>query len=157
MGNRHVTPQQRDEVIAGLRAMAQFLEDNPDIPSPQSVHVQHSFLEPLDTTTWERTPVSDAEKVAYVRAVGDRLGVETEVYEGSVHFQYAVAARTSYTVHAALRNTAQSGDAAPTALAACSDEWQPPHDAGSHPENCRTCSEGSRGTGERSDDGPVSE
>jgi len=34
----------------------------------------------------------------------------------------------------------------PTAPAACNDEWQPPHTAGSHPEDCRTCSEGSRGT-----------
>lgn len=25
---------------------------------------------------------------------------------------------------------------------ACADEWQPPHKAGSHPEDCRTCGEG---------------
>lgn len=33
-----------------------------------------------------------------------------------------------------------------SASTACSDEWQPQHDAGSRPEDCRTCSEGRPGT-----------
>ncbi len=32
-------------------------------------------------------------------------------------------------------------DQRPTAPAVCSDEWQPPHEAGSHPGDCATCSE----------------
>jgi hypothetical protein len=99
----HETPEQRAEVIAGLRAFAQFLEDNPDVPCPQNIRNQHSFLEPLDTTTWERVPAPDAEKIAFVQSVADQLGGQVRVRDDSVSLEYAVAARTTYTVHAALR------------------------------------------------------
>jgi hypothetical protein len=98
-----VTPEQRAEIIAGLRAMAQFLEDRPEVPCPQNVREQHSFLEPLDTSTWERVPVPDAEKIRFVQSVAAMLGVEAQITDRSVSMEYAVAARTTYTVHANLR------------------------------------------------------
>jgi hypothetical protein len=108
-----VTTEQRAEVIAGLRAMAQFLQDRPEVPCPQYVRQQHSFLEPLDTSTWERVPVPDAEKIRFVQSVAAMLGVEAEVTEAYAMVEYAVGARTTYAVHANLRGdgTAEAVDA----------------------------------------------
>ncbi|HEX5543650.1 MAG TPA: hypothetical protein VFX60_19205 [Micromonospora sp.] len=99
-----VTPQHRAEVIAGLRAMAQFLEDRPEIPCPQSVRMQHSYVDTYDKVTGKLTHSTDAEKIAFVQAAASQLGIEPRIYDdgtGAV-LEYAVAARTTYTVHAKL-------------------------------------------------------
>ena len=45
-----------------------------------------------------------------------------------------------------VRDMYQEMRTADSAPAVCADEWQPPHRAGSHPEDCRTCSESKPGT-----------
>lgn len=98
-----MTAKDRADVIAGLKAMAQFLEDNPEMPCPQYIREQHTFMEPLNLRTFERVPVPDSEKIAFVRTVAARLGVDAEVDDESATCDYAVTARTTYTVHAKLR------------------------------------------------------
>jgi len=97
------TAENRAAVIAGFRAFAQFLEDRPDVPCPQYIRQQHSYLEPLNLSTYQRMPVPDAEKIAFVRDVARKLGVDAQISDTSVYLEYQIAPRTTYTVHAALR------------------------------------------------------
>jgi hypothetical protein len=92
----------RAEIVAGLRALAQFLEDRPELPCPQHADVQHSFMGPLNLRTYEPVQVPDAEVIAFVRGVAAALGVEAKVGEESAIVRYAVAPRTTYTVYAKL-------------------------------------------------------
>lgn len=91
------TPHESDRstVIAGLRAMADFIEARPEIPvgSYTSVGLQYSVL----TGT-------DEEKIAEVRRIAGLLGVEAEIYDDGIGviIRYRVADRTTFTVHANL-------------------------------------------------------
>lgn len=91
----------RTTVIAGLRAMADFLETRPEIPLGDYafVNVQHSVLDGTDD-----------EKIAEVRRIAGLLGVQARIYEDGtgVGCSYAVAELTTFTVHAIL--TPAGGD-----------------------------------------------
>jgi hypothetical protein len=90
------TPAQRAQSITGLRALATFLEDHPDIPAPQYIRGQHSVFGSDPATP-------DAEKIAAVRAVAAQLGVEARLDSSLVRVEYAVAPNTTYVVAANLR------------------------------------------------------
>lgn len=59
------TVDTRAELIAGLRELANFLEQHPDAPIP-----------PQPTMSWAYLGDNDAAGVAYVRGVAAALGVE---------------------------------------------------------------------------------
>jgi hypothetical protein len=56
---------ERNRLIDGLRAVAQFLHDHPDVPAPRWADV---FVFPLDG--------SDGEKHAEIDVIASRVGVE---------------------------------------------------------------------------------
>jgi hypothetical protein len=89
------TPSHRTTAIAGLRALADFLETRPEVPlgSYVSVNVQHSVLDG-----------TDAEKIAEVRRIAEVLGVDAQIWEDGTGIvaPYQVAGRTTFTVHAHL-------------------------------------------------------
>jgi hypothetical protein len=90
----------RTTVIAGLRAMADFLETRPEIPLGDYafVNVQHSVLHGTDD-----------EKIAEVRRIASLLGVEARIYEdgSGIVCTYPVAELTTFTVHAILTPAAE--------------------------------------------------
>jgi hypothetical protein len=94
----------RADIIAGLRAAADFLEAHPDIPEPYTVDLQHSVTIDYDPQTRQMTDPTDAEKIAEVRRIGDLLGVETTIHEdgSGVVSRYKIASQTTYLVHANL-------------------------------------------------------
>lgn len=110
------TAEHRTEMIAGLRALAQLLEDRPDIPCPHSGRVQHSVLDPYDTAL-RCLAIPDAERIAYVKGVADRLGVTATITDTSVGFDYSTGGRTFYVVHANLNGDRTAGDPD------CLDPW----------------------------------
>jgi hypothetical protein len=78
------TPSHRTTAIAGLRALADFLETRPEVPLGSYV--------------------SDAEKIAEVRRIAEVLGVDAQIWEDGTGIvaPYQVAGRTTFTVHAHL-------------------------------------------------------
>jgi hypothetical protein len=61
--------QRRADVVAGIRALADFLESNPDLPVPNSIHAQHSIYGDLDDAGRD-----------LIRSVGEKL----ELTEGEL-------------------------------------------------------------------------
>jgi hypothetical protein len=59
------TPRQREQFAAGLRALADYIESNPDVPCPWSAD---ALVFPLGG--------NDAEKQAEIDAIGERIGAE---------------------------------------------------------------------------------
>lgn len=94
-------PENRAVIIAGLRAMADFLEARTDVPlgAYDSFELQHSILHG-----------SNDEKIAEVRRIGGLLGVETKIYDDrtGVVSRYQVADRTTFVVHALLDSGEQA-------------------------------------------------
>jgi hypothetical protein len=71
---------ERNRLIDGLRAVAQFLHDNPDVPAPRWTDV---LVFPLDG--------SDEEKRAEIDVIASRVGVEPrEIVSG----HYSLVFRT---------------------------------------------------------------
>ncbi len=66
MNHQQPTPdeQRHAEVIAGIRQLAQFLEDNPNLPTPTSIYAQHTIPGGLDDTGR-----------ALIRQVAEHLGL----------------------------------------------------------------------------------
>lgn len=102
--------QRRAQSIAGLRAMADFLEARPDIPGPYMVRVQHSVTDEYDPPTFQIVRKTDAEKIAEVRRIAALLGVQARIYDDGtgISFEYDIAGLATYVVHAAL--TPAGGD-----------------------------------------------
>lgn len=88
-------PDHRGAIVAGLRAMADFLETRPDVPLSDYayVNVQHSVLHGTDD-----------EKIAEVRRIAELLGVEARIYDDgtAIVCRHPVAELTTFTVHALL-------------------------------------------------------
>jgi hypothetical protein len=65
----------RNGLISGLRALADFLERNPEVPAPPSAGV---LVFPPDG--------SDAEKRREIDAIASRIGSETRIYSSCRHY-----------------------------------------------------------------------
>jgi len=61
--------EKRTRVVAALRALATFIEDNPQLPVPNSVSAQYSYLDNADRST----------RLALVAAAAEHMGVEQVV------------------------------------------------------------------------------
>lgn len=59
-------PERRARLVAGLRALAEYIESRPDVPAPWSADV---MVFP--------TPGSNAEMCAEIDAIGSRIGTES--------------------------------------------------------------------------------
>lgn len=106
------TPAKSDHratIIAGLRAMADFLEARPEIPEPYLVREQHSITDEYDLQTHEVIHKTDEEKVAETRRIAALLGVEPTIYDDGtgIILEYRVAELATYIVHAQLTPTGE--------------------------------------------------
>lgn len=84
----------RAQAIEAVRALAQWLEDHPEAPAPNSVRAQHSLF-----------PAA-AGHADVVRGVASRLGVEPEVDEDSAWLRIEISPYpidVSYYVHGRTR------------------------------------------------------
>lgn len=100
------TPGHRAAMIAGIRALAQFVEDHPELPCPNRVTAQHSFMEPLNLDTFEYEPVPDAPKLELIRRVADQLGVQADIHAESASVRHDITEYVTYVVHAKLHGGA---------------------------------------------------
>ena len=71
----YANPDQRQELITGLRALASFLEDNPEVPAP-------SFTDVLVFPPFS----SDAEKRQEIDVIASRIGSGTETSRERHHY-----------------------------------------------------------------------
>jgi hypothetical protein len=71
----YANPIQRQELITGLRALADFLESNPDVPAPQYTDV---LVFPPHA--------SDAENRNEIDAIASRIGSGTETSPARRHY-----------------------------------------------------------------------
>ena len=69
-------PTQRQELITGLRALADFLESNPDVPAP--AHTDVLVFPPS---------ASDAEKRREIDVIASRIGSGTVTFSSYRHYQ----------------------------------------------------------------------
>jgi hypothetical protein len=67
----YADPVQRQELVAGLRALADFLESSPDVPAPQYTDV---LVFPPG--------ILDAEKRQAIDTIAARIGSGTSSYSG---------------------------------------------------------------------------
>jgi hypothetical protein len=65
------SPEQRAGLVAGLRALAEFIESRPDVPAPWSTDV---IVVPSNG--------SDAERRAEIDAIASRIGAEGHYTHG---------------------------------------------------------------------------
>jgi hypothetical protein len=84
--------ERRAAIVAGIRALADFVEARTDLPAPGSVHAQYSL------------PGVDPAHADFIRGVAARLGVEP-AEDGSNVWYYLAEYPTSvrYVVHGLLR------------------------------------------------------
>jgi hypothetical protein len=71
----YANPIQRQELITGLRALASFLESNPEVPAP-------SFADVLVFPPF----ASDAEKRQEIDVIASRIGAGTETSSACRHY-----------------------------------------------------------------------
>lgn len=105
--------QRRAAVIAGIRALADLLENNPDLPTPDSVHAQHSLRGGLDDAgrdvirrvgeKFNLPNLDDGYAESYVRFDND---------SAAAHYLVAAAGgpgyyRVVYAVHGAIRKAGE--------------------------------------------------
>jgi hypothetical protein len=67
-------PEQRDRFVAGLRALAEFIESSPGVPAPWSAN---AVVIPLAG--------DDAEKRAEVDAIADLIGAQAHFTHGGTY------------------------------------------------------------------------
>jgi hypothetical protein len=101
------TAEHRAALVAGLRALARFLEDRPDIPCPFSVRAQHSVIAPYDDG-YRQVPMSADAKAAYVRQIAARFPELPDINDTAATFEHPFGGEVAYVVHANLR-TATGG------------------------------------------------
>lgn len=86
---------QRAQLIAAIREMADWLEANPDLPAPHSVHAQHSI--------YTRT-LPESERLSIVESAADAMSVPAEYTDrtatASRAFDAGPSGYVTYTVHA---------------------------------------------------------
>lgn len=109
------TPAQEDEhraaVVAGIRALADLIESNPNLPVPDSVNAQHS---PLGHTAEVR--------IAITRDAAAQLGVEATITDETSDATLTIAKggykaglpwfTVDYTVHGSVKHDRKPGGAA---------------------------------------------
>lgn len=74
------SPERRAEVVAGIRALADLIETNLDLPVPQSISAQHSIIGDLTS-----------EGIALIRSAAGTLGVEPKIEPGRATAQRTIA------------------------------------------------------------------
>ena len=72
----YASPSQRQALISGLRALADFLESNPDVPVPEYTGV---LVFP--------PPAPDAEKRRQIDVIASRIGSVAETFSTYRHYQ----------------------------------------------------------------------
>ena len=72
----YASPPQRQALITGLRALADFLESNPDVPVPEYADV---LVFP--------PPASDAEKRREIDMIASRIGSVAETFSSYRHYR----------------------------------------------------------------------
>ena len=72
----YANPTERQALICGLRALADFLETNPDVPAPTFTDV---LVFPPSAC--------DAEKQREIDAIASRIGSATVTYSSYCHYQ----------------------------------------------------------------------
>ena len=72
----YASPPQRQALISGLRALADFLENNPDVPAPEYTDV---LVFP--------PPAPDTEKRRQIDVIASRIGSGTETTPSHRHYQ----------------------------------------------------------------------
>ena len=72
----YASPPQRRAFISGLRALADFLEGNPDVPAPEYTDV---LVFPPSA--------SDAEKRRQIDVIASRIGSVAETFSTYRHYQ----------------------------------------------------------------------
>jgi hypothetical protein len=104
------SPRRRAEVVAGIRALADLIETNLDLPVPNSVRAQHSI----------RGDLTD-EGRDLIRAAAQTLGVDPRMDETSATAELEVAHAfswedgsfwVSYIVHGSRRALPEGGEQA---------------------------------------------
>lgn len=94
------SPEHRAAVVAGIRALAQLVEDHPALPVPRTIYAQHTI-----------TDGPDYDRVAQVRATAALLGAKACVSAGQASARHPlVDALTagfdvSYVIYAKLTTT----------------------------------------------------
>jgi hypothetical protein len=71
----YASPDERDRLIDGLRTLAEFLQDHPDVPAPRWADV---LVFPPDGT--------DEEERAEIDAIASRIGTATSESPGGHYF-----------------------------------------------------------------------
>jgi hypothetical protein len=72
----YASPPQRQALISGLRALAGFLESNPDVPAPEYTDV---LVFP--------PPASDAGKRREIDVIASRIGSSAGTFSSYRHYQ----------------------------------------------------------------------
>jgi hypothetical protein len=72
----YASPPQRQALITGLRALADFLESNPDVPAPEYTDV---LVFP--------PPAPDTEKRREIDVIASRIGSVGETFSTHRHYQ----------------------------------------------------------------------
>ena len=72
----YASPSQRRALISGLRALADFLESNPDVPAPEYTDV---LVFPPSA--------SDAEKRRQIDVIASRIGSVAETFSSYRHYR----------------------------------------------------------------------
>jgi hypothetical protein len=70
--NLYADSERRTQVIAGLRGMAAFLEENPDVPAPRAITFN----------VFPPTGMDDAEARAEIDVIASRINAVTRESEG---------------------------------------------------------------------------
>ena len=100
----------RAEIVAGLRALADFIEARTDLPVPNHIRAQHSVIDTYVAGRWLSAPDSDEGVLRVVREAAAALpDVELRTHhdgdgnETGISFGYAVAPHAEYVVHGPFR------------------------------------------------------
>lgn len=88
---------ERAAMVAGLRALAQLLEERPEVPCPRTIDAQHTVL-PRFTATGEKVPLPDDAKIAAVREIATALGIWPLIDDTRAGFRYPLGGNVYYVV-----------------------------------------------------------
>lgn len=91
----------RAELVAGLRALADFLEQRPEVPCPQAAEVMHVVLA-KHTAEGESLPLPDDVQIAAVREIAALLDVPPHIEGTRAFLEYSFGGDVTYCMYAKL-------------------------------------------------------